>query len=181
MKRTTTIFFLVLVVLLGTLFPLSAREKSVAVGAQLGFTTTGVLVDVGLGETYIQAGINYPLGITYIASTTDSEEKFFDIYTFNADISQAFALSDNFDLKIGLGTTAFTNFGPVVIGFAGPVVKGEYWIPNKNVGIFLNLNIPVMGYGVIEDDETFDGGVVFNPLLPLAGLFTSTVGVLYAF
>nr|WP_319474486.1 hypothetical protein [uncultured Sphaerochaeta sp.] len=177
MKRTI-ILLLVLVVSLGTL---SARENSVAVGAQLGFTTTGVLVDVGLGDLYLQAGINYPMGITYIASTTDSEEKFFDIYTFNADISQAFALSENFDMKIGLGTTAFTNFGPVVLGLAGAVVKGEYWIPNKNTGIFVNLNIPVMAYGFIEDDETFDGGVVFNPLFPLAGLFTSTVGVLYAF
>jgi len=177
MKRTT-ILLLVLIVSLGTL---SARENSVAVGAQLGFTTTGVLVDVGLGDLYLQAGVNYPMGITYIASTTDSEEKFFDIYTFNADISQAFALSENFDMKIGLGTTAFTNFGPVVLGLAGAVVKGEYWIPNKNTGIFVNLNIPVMAYGFIEDDETFDGGVVFNPLFPLAGLFTSTVGVLYAF
>ena len=177
MKRTT-ILLLVLIVSLGTL---SARENSVAVGAQLGFTTTGVLVDVGLGDLYLQAGVNYPMGITYIASTTDSEEKFFDIYSFNADISQAFALSENFDMKIGLGTTAFTNFGPVVLGLAGAVVKGEYWIPNKNTGIFVNLNIPVMAYGFIEDDETFDGGVVFNPLFPLAGLFTSTVGVLYAF
>ncbi|WP_320121421.1 hypothetical protein [uncultured Sphaerochaeta sp.] len=177
MKRTT-ILLLVLIVSLGTL---SARENSVAVGAQLGFTTTGVLVDVGLGDLYLQAGVNYPMGITYIASTTDSEEKFFDIYTFNADISQAFALSENFDMKVGLGTTAFTNFGPVVLGLAGAVVKGEYWIPNKNTGIFVNLNIPVMAYGFIEDDETFDGGVVFNPLFPLAGLFTSTVGVLYAF
>ncbi|MDC7229900.1 MAG: hypothetical protein PQJ48_06290 [Sphaerochaetaceae bacterium] len=177
MKRTT-ILLLVLVLSLGTL---SARENSVAVGAQLGFTTTGVLVDVGLGDLYLQAGVNYPMGITYIASTTDSEEKFFDIYTFNADISQAFALSENFDMKIGLGTTAFTNFGPVVLGLAGAVVKGEYWIPNKNTGIFVNLNIPVMAYGFIEDDETFDGGVVFNPLFPLAGLLTSTVGVLYAF
>nr|WP_321304861.1 hypothetical protein [uncultured Sphaerochaeta sp.] len=177
MKRTT-ILLLVLVLSLGTL---SARQNSVAVGAQLGFTTTGVLVDVGLGDLYLQAGINYPMGITYIASTTDSEEKFFDIYSFNADISQAFALSENFDMKIGLGTTAFTNFGPVVLGLAGAVVKGEYWIPNKNTGIFVNLNIPVMAYGIIEGDDTFDGGVVFNPLFPLAGLFTSTVGVLYAF
>ncbi|MBJ2356698.1 hypothetical protein [Sphaerochaeta sp. S2] len=177
MKRTT-ILLLVLILSLGTL---SARQNSVAVGAQFGFTTTGVLVDVGLGDLYLQAGVNYPLGLTYIASTTDSADKFFDIYTFNADISQAFALSENFDMKIGLGTTAFTNFGPVVLGLAGAVVKGEYWIPNKNTGVFVNLNIPIMAYGFIEDDDTFDGGVVFDPLFPLAGLFTSTVGVLYAF
>jgi hypothetical protein len=38
-----------------------------------------------------------------------------------------------------------------------------------------------MAYGIIEDDETFGGGVLFDPLFPLVGLFTSTVGVLYAF
>ena len=177
MKRTV-ILLLVLVVSLGTL---SAREKSVAVGAQLGFTTTGVLVDVGLGDLYLQAGVNYPMGISYIAAYADDDNVFKNIFTFNADISQAFALSENFDMKIGLGTTAFTNFGPVVLGLAGAVVKGESWIPNKNTGIFVNLNIPVMAYGFIEDDDTFDGGVVFNPLFPLAGLLTSTVGVLYAF
>ncbi|MDY0244233.1 MAG: hypothetical protein RBQ89_05350 [Sphaerochaeta sp.] len=177
MKRTT-ILLLVLVLSLGTL---SARENSVAVGAQLGFTTTGVLVDVGLGDLYLQAGVNYPMGISYIAAYADDDNVFNNIFTFNADISQAFALSENFDMKIGLGTTAFTNFGPVVLGLAGAVVKGEYWIPNKNTGIFVNLNIPIMAYGFIEDDDTFDGGVVFDPLFPLAGLFTSTVGVLYAF
>lgn len=181
MKRCTAVSILVCVVLCSTLSPLTARENSLAIGAQVGFTTTGIFADVGLGDFYVQGGINYPLGISYIAANTDSEDKFFAIYTLNADISQAFALSENFDLKVGLGTTAFTNFGPVVIGLAGPVLKGEYWIPNKNTGIFLNLNIPVMAYGVIEDDETFDGGVVFNALFPLAGLFTSTVGMLYAF
>ncbi|MCK9348641.1 MAG: hypothetical protein M0P41_06875, partial [Sphaerochaeta sp.] len=123
MKRTT-ILLLVLVLSLGTL---SARENSVAVGAQLGFTTTGVLVDVGLGDLYLQAGVNYPMGISYIAAYADDDNVFNNIFTFNADISQAFALSENFDMKIGLGTTAFTNFGPVVLGLAGAVVKGEYW------------------------------------------------------
>ena len=168
-------------ILLIVLSSLPAREKSIAVGAQLGFTTSGVLIDVGLGELYVQAGIGYPLGLTYIAAQTDSEDKFFDVYTFTADISQGFALSDNFDLKLGLGTTAFTNFGPVVLGVAGAVIKGEYWIPNRNMGLFINLNVPVMAYGYVEGDNTFDGAVVFNGLLPLAGLLTSTVGVLYSF
>ncbi|NLK06586.1 MAG: hypothetical protein GX315_09510, partial [Spirochaetales bacterium] len=139
------------------------------------------VVDVGLGSLYLQAGVNYPLGITYIGSALEAEDVFVDIVTFNADISQAFALSENFDLKLGIGTTAFSNFGPVILGLGGVVLKGEYWIPNQNYGLFLNLNIPVLAYGFIEDDDNFDGGVVFNPLLPLAGLLTSTVGVLYTF
>ncbi|MGH0052213.1 MAG: hypothetical protein ACQ5SW_02325 [Sphaerochaetaceae bacterium] len=181
MKHIATLLLVVLIVLFCSIFPLSAREHSIALGAQLGFTTTGVIADVGIGDLYVQAGINYPLGITYIAAFSDAEEKFFDIYSFNADISHAFALSDSFDMKLGVGTTLFTNFGPVIIGLAGAVVKGEYWIPNRNLGIFLNLNVPVMGYGFVEDDDTFDGGVVFNALFPLAGLVTSSVGLLYAF
>ncbi|MGE4584452.1 MAG: hypothetical protein AB7C91_07380 [Sphaerochaeta sp.] len=181
MKQTMKVLIIALLLSAGVLTTLSARDKSIAVGAQIGFTSTGVIADIGLGSMYVQAGINYPLGITYIAAQTDSKDKFFDIYTFNADVSQAFALSDNFDLKVGIGTTAFTNFGPVVIGFAGPVLKGEYWIPNKNTGLFLNLNIPLIAYGFVEGDTNFDGGIVYNPLLPLVGLVTSTVGVLYSF
>jgi hypothetical protein len=181
MKHTKKTAVLLIALLLLTTFSLSARQRSIAVGAQLGFTTSGAIVDVGLGNLYIQAGIGYPLGLTYIASQTDFEDKLFDIYTFNLDISQAYALSDNFDIKLGLGTTAFTNFGPVILGLAGPVVKGEYWIPNKNIGLFVNLNVPVMAYGLIEGDDTFDGAVVFDGLLPLLGLITSTVGVLYSF
>ena len=173
----------IFVIILGmlALSELAAREDSFAIGAQVGFTTTGVVADIGLGELYIQAGINYPMGITYIAAQTESEEKFFDIVTLNADICQAFALSDSFDLKVGVGTTAFTNFGPVVAGLAGPVLKGEYWIPEKHYGLFLTLNMPLIAYGFIEDDENFDGGIFYHPLLPLAGLLTSTVGVLYSF
>jgi hypothetical protein len=160
---------------------LPARDQKIAVGGQIGFAASGVVVDIGLGSLYLQAGVNYPLGVSYIASALEAEDVFYDIVTFNADISQAFALSENFDLKLGIGTTAFSNFGPVVLGLGGVVLKGEYWIPNQNYGLFLNLNIPILAYGFIEDDDNFDGGVVFNPLLPLAGLLTSTVGVLYTF
>ena len=177
MKRIALVL-LILLFVAGSAF---ARPSSVAVGAQLGFAASGAVVDIGLGSLYLNAGVNYPLGITYIASTLDEDDVFVDIVTLNADISQAFALSENFDVKVGIGTTAFTNFGPVIIGLAGPVLKGEYWVPNKNFGLTLTLNIPVMAYGVIEDNNEFDGGVFFDPLFPLFGLFTSTVGVLYSF
>ncbi len=189
MNHTLKSVLLVLLVLAFALAPLAARPSSVAVGAQLGFAATGVVVDVGLGSMYVQAGLNYPLGITYIlantSDSTSSEDIFVNVYSLNADVSQAFALSDNFDVKLGVGATVFTNFGPVAIGLAGAVVRGEYWIPNKNpnknTGIFLTMNIPFMGFGVIQNDSTFDGGVIFNPLLPLMGLLTSTVGLLYSF
>ncbi len=178
MKRMLFVCVLMLTLVVSML---PARDQKIAVGGQLGFASSGVVVDIGLGSLYLQAGVNYPLGVSYIASALEAEDVFYDIVTFNADISQAFALSENFDLKLGLGTTAFSNFGPVVLGLGGLVLKGEYWIPNQNYGLFLNLNIPVLAYGFIEDDENFDGGVVFNPLLPLAGLLTSTIGVLYTF
>ena len=178
MKRMLLVCVLMLTLAVAIL---PARDQKIAVGGQIGFAASGVVVDIGLGSLYLQAGVNYPLGVSYIASALEAEDVFYDIVTFNADISQAFALSENFDLKLGIGTTAFSNFGPVILGLGGVVLKGEYWIPNQNYGLFLNLNIPILAYGFIEYDDNFDGGVVFNPLLPLAGLLTSTVGVLYTF
>lgn len=177
MKR---IAFVLLIVLI-TIGSLGARPSGVAVGAQLGFAASGVVVDVGLGSLSINAGLNYPLGITYIAAVLEEDDVFVDVFSFTADISQSFALSDNFDIKVGVGTTAFTNFGPVVLGLAGPVLKGEYWVPNDNFGLFLQLNVPLLAFGFIEGNDEFDGGIVYNPILPLLGLFTSTVGVLYSF
>ncbi len=178
MKRMLLVSILMLTLVVSIL---PARDQKIAIGGQIGFAASGVVVDIGLGSLYLQAGVNYPLGVSYIASALDADDVFFDIVTFNADISQAFALSENFDLKLGLGTTAFSNFGPVIIGLGGVVLKGEYWVPNNNYGLFMNLNIPILAYGFIEDSEDYTGGVVFNPLLPLAGLFTSTIGVLYTF
>ena len=177
MKR----IMLVVLILLLTVGSLTARPSSVAVGAQLGFAASGVVVDVGLGSLYLQAGIGYPLGIAYIGTVGGADDAFVDVATLTADVSQAFSLSENFDIKVGIGTTAFTNFQPIIFGLAGPVLKGEYWVPNKNFGLTLTLNIPVMAYGVIEDNDEFDGGVFFDPLFPLFGLFTSTIGVLYSF
>jgi hypothetical protein len=49
--------------------------------------------------------------------------------------------------------------------------------------LFLNINVPVMLFGVLIDDVGGDteAGVDFNPLYPLMGLLTTTVGVLYSF
>lgn len=177
MKR----IMLVVLILLLTVGSLTARPSSVAVGAQLGFAASGVFVDVGLGSLYLQAGIGYPLGIAYIGTVGGADDAFVDVATLTADVSQAFSLSENFDIKVGIGTTAFTNFQPIIFGLAGPVLKGEYWVPNKNFGLTLTLNVPIMAYGYVEDDEIFTGGFVFDAFLPLMGLVTSTVGVLYSF
>ena len=164
--------------------PLSARDNNFALGFQAGFAATGVVVDVGLGPVYLNAGINYPLGYSYIAASAgEGDEAFPKVATLTLDVSTAFALSETFDLKIGLGGIVLTNFGPVIGGLVGPVLKGEYWIPDKNYGLFLNINVPVMLFGVLIDDVGGDteAGVDFNPLYPLMGLLTTTVGVLYSF
>jgi hypothetical protein len=132
----------------------------------------------------MSAGLNYPIGYTYIASLSDSgtENLFAKAATITADITTAFALSDAFSLKLGICTIALTNFGPTFGGIAGPCLKGEYWIPNKKIGLFVNLNAPIMLYGVAVDEfSDADAVAVFSPWLPLAGLFTTTFGILYGF
>ncbi len=182
-KERFSITIFILILLLG-IPPLAARDNNIAIGFQAGFATTGVVVDVGLGPLYLNAGINYPLGYTYIAANAGAEEEAFPkVATLTLDVSTAFALSDNFDFKLGLGGILLTDFGPLAGGLVGPVLKGEYWIPNKNYALFLNINVPVMLFGVLIDDANGDtsAAVDFNPLYPLLGLLTTSVGVLYSF
>ncbi|AEV28789.1 hypothetical protein SpiGrapes_0964 [Sphaerochaeta pleomorpha str. Grapes] len=184
MKKTKILLLsLVLVSVLG-IGNLSARESTVAVGIQAGFVATGVVLDLQLGSLGFSAGLNYPIGYTYIASLAEAsdEDLFANAATVTADITTAFDLSDSFSLKVGICTIALTNFGPTFGGVAGPCLKGEYWIPNKRTGLFVNLNAPVMLYGVaVSEFGESDSAVVFSPWLPLAGLFTTTFGVLYGF
>ncbi|MDT4762148.1 hypothetical protein [Sphaerochaeta sp. PS] len=181
-KRKIRILLVVTLAIL-SLSPLSARSNNVAVGFQAGFAATGFVVDVGLGPLYLNAGLNYPLGYSYIAANTDPSEAFPKLATVTLDVSTAFPLSDSFDLKLGFGGIALTDFGPSFGGLAGPVIKGEYWIPNKNYGLFLNINVPILLFGVLvgDYDEENTAAVLFSPLLPLLGLLTTTVGVLYSF
>lgn len=182
MNRTKKILLLVAVSLILVAVPLAARDSMVAVGAQFGFAATGVVVDIDLGGLAIDVGVNYPMGYTYIASALDfpSELLFVDIYTVTADITQAFSLSDNFDLKVGIGALALTNFGPTFGGVAGGTLRAEYWIPNKNTALFFNVSVPLMLYGAAVGSAS-NAAIYFHPLLPLVGLLTGTVGVLYGF
>jgi hypothetical protein len=50
------------------------------------------------------------------------------------------------------------------------------------MGLFVNLNAPVMLYGVaVNEFSDADAEIVFSPWLPLAGLLTTTFGILYGF
>ena len=185
MKRIRIVLLVFLLGLSMGVGNLSARETPVAVGFQAGFAATGVVVDVALGALSLNAGLNYPLGYSYIAALadTDTSDQFPKVATITGDISTAFALSESFDMKVGIGGIVLTNFGPTFGGLVGPVLKGEYWIPEKNMGLFLNINVPVMLFGVIADDAGggSGGNMYFSPWLPLAGLLTTSVGVLYGF
>lgn len=183
MDRRRYIAISILILLMG-FAPLSAREKTIAAGFQAGFAATGVVLDVGLGPLYLNTGINYPLGYTYVVATSGGgSEAFPKVVTFTLDVSTAFAMGENFDLKIGLGSILLTDFGPLSGGLVGPVIKGEYWVPYKNYGFFLNINVPVMLFGVLIDDAGGDTTAVvdFNPIYPLLGLLTTSAGVLYSF
>lgn len=182
-KERVTVTIFILILLFG-ISPLVARDKNLAVGFQAGFAATGVVVDVGLGPFYLNAGLNYPLGYSYIASNVGAGDAAFPkVATLTLDVSTAFPMGENFDLKLGLGGIVLTDFGPVAGGLVGPVLKGEYWVPGNNYGLFLNINVPVMLFGVLIDDANGDTSAAFdfNPLYPLLGLLTTSVGVLFSF
>lgn len=185
MKKMRIGLLIILIGLIVGVGNLSARDTPIALGFQAGFAATGVVVDVELGTLSLNAGVNYPLGYSYIAALADadSEDQFPKLATLTADVSSAFALSETFDVKVGIGGIILTNFGPAFGGLVGPVLKGEYWMPEKNMGLFLNINVPVMLFGGVAEDigDVSGGEVFFSPWLPLAGLLTTTVGVLYGF
>jgi hypothetical protein len=160
------------------LLPLAARPSSTAVGAQLGFTSTGVVSDFELSPVALNIGANFPAGIAYIRALADGDDWGLasSLLTMTADVCYPISLGEQFGLKVGLGTTLFTNFTPWVLGFAGPVIKGEYWIPDTRFGLFAKLDVPIFIYAIGEGD-TATG---FSQALPLMGIFTSSIGVLYA-
>ncbi|NCB01716.1 MAG: hypothetical protein EOM67_06065 [Spirochaetia bacterium] len=172
---------ILIVVLLSSTLAVSARaNERLAIGGQLGFLATGVVVDIPLGPIAIQGGLNYPLGIKYIGEASGEDtgdlDSFLDaFFVVSADITYPISMGENFDLKVGVSTLGFTDFQAGILGVAGITVKGEYWVPNKNYGLFVNLNSPLIIYGVAEG-EFFQES---NAYLPLIGLVTSTAGMLW--
>jgi len=175
MKRIITSLLLLALLVL----PLAARPSSIAVGAQLGFTSTGVVGDFEFGPIAIDVGANFPAGIAYIKDLSDGDDwgVLDSVFTMTGGVSYPLSLGEYFSLKLGVGTTLFTDFkNPLVLGFAGPIIKGEYWIPNSSFGLFAKLEVPVFIYAIGEGEAATG----FDPHLPILGIFTSTFGVLYA-
>lgn len=163
-------------------FNLSARDSgNLAIGVQAGFLATGIVADVQIGPLCLNAGINYPVGYTYIASLLGAEsgELFLPLFTVTADVTSKIPLGKDFSLKLGISGLGFTDFESGIGGVAGACLKGEFQIPDSQQSLFVNLNVPVMAFGVLGEDFGGSGGIYFSPWLPLAGLLTTTAGVLW--
>ena len=175
MKRFLII--LIAVIILASTPLVSKANDTLAFGGQLGFLASGVVIDIPFGALDVQAGINYPLGFSFIQAATDNIDDafFFPYFNVTADVTYPVSLSDNFDLKFGISTLGFTDFESGVFGALGGAIKGEFWIQEKDIGLFMNLNAPIMVY-LFADGESL---VFTDPLLPLIGLVSSTVGILY--
>lgn len=176
MKKFTIL--LVAILLIFTTTVTARANNRIAVGGQFGFLATGVVVDIPVGPLAIQAGLNYPLGVKYIGEVSgDSSgvDAFTDaFFVVSSDITYPISLGTNFDLKFGVSALGFTDFSAGILGAAGIAIKGEYWLEDKNIGLFVNLNAPVVLFAWTEDGfET-----ITDPLLPIIGLVTSTAGVL---
>ncbi|HPZ16241.1 MAG TPA: hypothetical protein PLX25_06215 [Sphaerochaeta sp.] len=174
MKRTLSI----LVILVTLMSPALARPASFAVGAQLGFASTGVVADMELGPVALDIGANFPAGIAYIKTLAGGDDWGLtdSLFTMTTDLTYPISLGEDFSLKVGLGNTLFTNFSESVLGFAGVAVKGEYWIKGGPFGLFAKIDLPVFLYAIGE--TTTESGFSYG--LPLVGIFTSSIGVLYA-
>lgn len=180
MKKMSPALFVSVILAVAVAAPAAARPTNgIAIGVQGGFLATGVVVDIPLGPIDVNAGVNYPVGWTYIAALAeaDYEDIFAPYFTVTADVTVPIPLGGNFDLKLGINTLGFTDFSSGIFGVAGGTAKGEYWIPGRNLGLFVNLNVPVMLY-LTGAGTAFEA--VFNPWLPLAGLVTTTAGVLWS-
>lgn len=176
--KKITILLVALLLIFTTTIPARANGK-IAIGGQFGFLATGVVVDIPLGPLALQAGLNYPLGIKYIGEASggsgDIDDFINSFFVVSADATYPVSLGDNFDLKFGVSALGFTDFSAGILGAAGVAIKGEYWLEEKNIGLFVNLNAPVILFAWTEDGF----GTVTDPLLPLIGLISSTAGVLW--
>lgn len=177
-NRRIMILVLSLALLLATAPLISRPTDGIAVGAQVGALATGVVIDVPLGNLALNVGLNTPLLWTYIAAQTDAEQENWvaPFFTLSADLTKPIPLGENFDLKLGISSLAGTDFETGLLGIAGATAKGEYWIPNKDIGLFMHMDVPLVYYMVAESDS-FIGS---NWLIPLFGIFTTTAGVLWA-
>ena len=173
------VVLVVLLIILVASFNLSARpNKNIALGFQVGAFATGPVVDIPLGPLALNVGVNYPLLIGWIKTISDMDSDLFkSVFFLSGDLTYPIALGEQFDLKLGVSTLAGTDFKNLMVGTVGVTAKGEYWIPNKNVGLFMHMDVPIGLYAISETESAFGVGAE----VPLLGILTTSAGVLWAF
>lgn len=177
------IFIVLLLIFLSSTRIFARPTRGIAIGAQVGPLATGVVADFRLGPVALSLSLGTPLMINYILSQTgdvfeDDIGSIAPFFMVGGDFTYPIALGEHFNLKIGLSTLAGTDFEYGIIGIAGGTIKGEYWIPNKKIGIFMHMDVPVMAY--IAGSE-IESAAIFNWAIPILGIFTTSAGVLWGF
>ncbi len=174
------ILVVLLLILLSTALMFARPTKGIAIGAQVGPLATGVVADFPLGPVSLSLSIGTPLMVNYIMSQSGDvfDTSIAPFFIVTGDFTYPIPLGEHFDLKVGISTLAGTDFEYGVIGVAGGTIKGEYWIPNKKIGLFMQMGLPIVAYMGGPD---IDFAATVNWAIPLLGIFTSTAGVLWAF
>lgn len=177
MRKT---IFVLLLILISTTLLFARPTKGVAIGAQASLMTTGLVADFPLGPISLGVGLGTSLIVNYIVEISEElfEEVFPPYLIISGNLTYPIALGEHFDLKVGLATMMSTDFQTGVMGTAGAAVKGEYWIPNSKFAIFAHLDIPLFAYSAHKD---LGFTTLFDWSIPLLGLFTSSIGFLWAF
>lgn len=152
---------------------------TVSLGLQAGFLATGFIADLSFGPFDISAGLNIPLGWTYMAMSSDLDAE--NLYTmYLALTADALSLSpiENVSGKVGISILGFTDFKTRQFVIVCAAIRKEYVTHSKQHMLFVSLNVPVVSCTVsshgIED-------ITSNSSLPKATLFTSTIGILRRF
>jgi hypothetical protein len=165
------------------MLPLAADpEKSIAIGGKFGFADIGVSADFPVGPLVITPGIGYPGGLWFLGEMLDVFNLPFVTEpgpTFTLDVTYPVSIGERFDLKLGANIWIMPdiNFSGMW-GTAGLSVRPEYWFGDGRWGIVWNLNVPLIHYGWPSLSGNFFNE--FDPTLPLFGLLTSSLGVLYS-
>ncbi|NLA92372.1 MAG: hypothetical protein GX842_02880 [Spirochaetales bacterium] len=174
------ICIVLLLILLSTPLIFARPTKGIAIGAQVGPLATGAVADFPLGPVSLSLSIGTPLMVNYIMGQSGDvfDTTIAPFFIVTGDFTYPIALGEHFDLKVGISTLAGTDFEYGIIGVAGGTIKGEYWIPNKNIGIFMQMGLPILAYVGGPDIGLV---TTVNWAIPLLGIFTSTAGVLWTF
>ncbi len=175
---------LICILLLVAVHFLPARESSLAMGFQAGFTTTGSIVDMQTDLLNFSIGFNVPLGYAQAAYAFDVDPQVspYWFYTLSGDVTFAFTFDENLFLKAGVGAIALTNFGPRITAVIGPVFKAEYWVWESNSALFVSVLVPTKRFELEHQVQGPPTRRIYSvPGLAEEWLFTSSIGMLYGY